>query len=219
MAKFFCVLCVLCGFHVVLAADRPVSGIAQAVDRHYNHLTSLQADFTESYQGAGISRRESGMLWLKRPGKMLWQYRFPREKIFVIEGKTAYFYAVGESQARKAPVNKLHDLRSPLRYLLGKTRLAKELERLSLAPEISPAAPANIVLEGIPRGMGERVTRVLLEINPANQIVRIVAQEIDGSSTEFAFSRLLENGAIPDTRFRFRPPAGVEIIETTGLAP
>ncbi len=31
-----------------------VSSIARAVDEHYNHLQTLQADFTEIYQGAGV---------------------------------------------------------------------------------------------------------------------------------------------------------------------
>ena len=42
-----------------------VHAIAQAVDNHYNHLRTLQTEFTESYRGAGIERTESGSLWLK----------------------------------------------------------------------------------------------------------------------------------------------------------
>ena len=46
--------------------------VAQAVDQHYDRLRSLEADFTEIYQGGGIERTESGTLWLKKPGKMSW---------------------------------------------------------------------------------------------------------------------------------------------------
>src|SRR5579863_8918387 len=42
-----------------------VHAIAQAVDERYNHLHSLQAEFTEIYRGAGMERTESGTLWLK----------------------------------------------------------------------------------------------------------------------------------------------------------
>ena len=41
-----------------------VHAIAQAVDDRYNHLRTLQAEFTETYEGAGIERSESGSLWL-----------------------------------------------------------------------------------------------------------------------------------------------------------
>src|SRR3954469_17887749 len=106
--------------------------VYEDIDRHYNDLRSLSAQFTETYRGAGITRSESGTLWLRRPGKMRWEYTAPREKLFVSDGKTAYFYVPGERQARKAPIEKLDDLRSPLRYLLGKTKLKKEFENLTV---------------------------------------------------------------------------------------
>ena len=46
-----------------------VHTIAQAVDDRYNHLRTLQAEFIETYEGAGIERSESGSLWLKKPGR------------------------------------------------------------------------------------------------------------------------------------------------------
>ena len=70
-----------------VAALPNIHTLAQAVDEHYNHLRSLQAEFTEIYQGSGMERVESGTLWLKKPGKMRWEYRSPEEKLFV--GDTA----------------------------------------------------------------------------------------------------------------------------------
>ena len=41
----------------VLAADSPnVKTFAAAVDAHYNHLQTLQTEFTEIYRGSGIER-------------------------------------------------------------------------------------------------------------------------------------------------------------------
>jgi outer membrane lipoprotein carrier protein len=88
-----------------LAAPAPdVHAIADAVDHRYNHLRTLQCEFTEIYSGAGMERSESGTLWLKKPGKMRWEYRSPRQKLFVSDGKEAWFYVPGERQVRKAPV-------------------------------------------------------------------------------------------------------------------
>ena len=58
-----------------------VHAIAQAVDDRYNHLHTLQSEFTELYRGAGAERTESGTLWLKKPGKMRREYRSPHEKL------------------------------------------------------------------------------------------------------------------------------------------
>jgi outer membrane lipoprotein carrier protein len=190
-----------------------VHAIAQAVDDRYNHLRTLQAEFTETYEGAGIERSESGSLWLKKPGKMRWEYRTPREKLFLSDGKDAWFYLPGERQVRRTSVKKLDDLRSPLGFLLGKTRLEKELDGLAAAPDVAPLTPGNTVLRGVPKSMADRIDQVILEITPDYRITRIQFEEADESVTEYRFSEQRENGEIADQRFRFTPPQGVEIID------
>jgi outer membrane lipoprotein carrier protein len=198
-----------------LAED--VKTLAAAVDAHYNHLRSLQAEFTEVYRGSGMERTEAGTLWLKKPGKMRWEYRSPREKLFVSNGKDAWFYVPDDRQARKTAAKKLDDVRSPLAFLLGKTKLEKELQGLSLAPDLEPLATGNVVLRGVPQALADRVSEILLEITPDHRIARIVIQEVDGAATEYRFGEMKEDLVIGDGRFEFKPPAGTETVE--GLGP
>ena len=190
-----------------------VRAIAQAVDNHYNHLQTLQAEFTETYRGAGIERTESGSLWLKKPGKMRWEYRSPKEKLFLSDGKDAWFYLPGDRQVRRTSVKKLDDLRSPLGFLLGKTRLEKELDGLSVASDVAPMTAGNTVLRGVPRAMADRVNEVVLEVTPDYRIARIQFEEADESVTEYRFGEQREDAEIADQRFRFSPPTGVEIVD------
>jgi len=190
-----------------------VHAIAQAVDNHYNHLQTLQTEFTETYRGAGIERTESGSLWLKKPGKMRWEYRSPKEKLFLSDGKDAWFYLPEDRQVRRTSVKKLDDLRSPLSFLLGKTQLEKELEGLSPAADVVALTPGNMVLRGVPKAMSDRIREVILEITPEHRIARIQFEEADDSVTEYRFSRQEENGAMADQRFKFAAPPGVEVIE------
>ncbi len=205
-------------FFVLLASASALFGqnvrpLAHAVDEHYNQLRSLQADFTEIYRGAGADRVESGTLWLKKPRKMRWEYRSPKEKLFVSNGKAVWFYTPGERQARKTDPKKLEDLRSPIAFLLGKTKLESELQGLSKAVDQTPLTLGDTVLRGVPKAMADQISQVLLEINPDDQIVRIVLNEIDGTTTEFRFSDLKENQEFSDRRFEFTPPPGVEVVE------
>ena len=207
---------VVFGLATAIATASPssdVNAVAQAVDERYNHLRSLQAEFTEIYRGAGMERTESGTLWLKKPGKMRWEYRSPREKLFLSDGKDAWFYVPGERQVRRTAVKKLDDLRSPLAFLLGKTKLEKELQGLSLAPDVTPSAAGDVVLRGIPKSLANRVRQVLLEITPEHWISRILIEEVDGSTTDYRFSSQRENVAVPDQRFQFTVPGGVEVID------
>jgi len=199
---------------IAAASSAPdVHAIAQAVDERYNHLRSLQAEFTEIYRGAGMERTESGILWLKKPGKMRWEYRSPRDKLFLSDGKDAWFYVPGERQVRRTAVKKLDDLRSPLAFLLGKTKLEKELQGLSLAPDVAALAPGDVVLRGVPKSLADRVSQVLLEITPEHWIGRILIEEVDGSVTEYRFTKEKEDMAVSDQRFQFTVPSGVEVID------
>jgi outer membrane lipoprotein carrier protein len=191
---------------------------ARAADEHYNSLQSLKSTFTEIYQAPGISRSESGVLWLKKPGRMRWEYRDPREKLFLVDSQNAYFYIPGERHARKTSLKKVDDLRSPLRYLLGKTKLEKDLEGLSLAPDVAPIQPGNLVLRGVPKAMKDRISEVLLEISPTHQITRIVIQGTDSTITEFRFAQIEENVPVKDSLFRFNPPQGVTTIQDDQVA-
>jgi outer membrane lipoprotein carrier protein len=207
---------VVLGLVTAIATASPapdVHAVAQAVDERYNHLRSLQAEFTEIYRGAGMERTESGTLWLKKPGKMRWEYRSPRDKLFLSDGKDAWFYVPGERQVRRTAVKKLDDLRSPLAFLLGKTKLEKELQGLSLAPDVTPLAAGDVVLRGVPKSLADRVSQVLLEITPEHWIRRIMIEEVDGSVTEYRFSNYRENADLPDQRFQFVVPDGVEVID------
>ncbi len=209
--KFVAVLLITFPPTIVQAGD--VRAIAEGVDRHYNHLRTLECEFTEIYSGSGSERTESGTLWLKKPGKMRWEYRSPKEKLFVGDGKQAWFYVPAEHQVRKTSMRKLDDLRSPLAFLLGKTRLEKELGELSLAPDVAPLAPGDVLLKGVPKGLEDRFRQVLLEITPDSSIQRIVLQEVDGTTIEYRFNGQKEDVEITDRRFEFAVPDGVEVIE------
>jgi outer membrane lipoprotein carrier protein len=197
----------------VAANAQDVHQLAHAVDEHYNHLRTLQTDFTEIYRGDGAERTESGTLWLKKPRKMRWEYRSPREKLFISDGKVVWFYLPEERQVRKTEFRKLDDLRSPIAFLLGKTKLENELQGLSKVVDQAPGDPADTLLRGVPKAMADRISEVLLEVTPSRQLARIVLMGVDGASTEFRFANPKENIEVSDSRFQFTPPPGIEIVE------
>jgi outer membrane lipoprotein carrier protein len=152
-------------------------------------------------------------LLLKKPGKMRWEYRSPKDKLFLSDGKTAWFYVPEDRQVRKTDVRKLDDLRSPLAFLLGKTRLEKEFGELSLAPDAAPQTAGDLVIRGVPKAMADRVNQVLFEITPSSQIARIVIEQADGSTVEYRLTGQRENVTILDDAFHFTPPAGTEVVD------
>lgn len=179
------------------------------VDQHYNRLISLRARYSEHYAGMGLDRTESGTLLLKKPSRMRWSYDEPAGKLFILDGKFAWFYNPGDAQAQRIPAKQLDDLRSPLRFLLGHTQLKKELTNLTVTRDTY-----GIHIAGIPRGMEQRMRRLTLDVTPAGEIQHMKLEEIDGAITEFAFTQVVENVPIRETDFVFTPPEGVTIVDS-----
>ncbi len=186
---------------------------AERIDKHYNALHSLSVHFTQKYDGMGLHRQESGILLLKKPGKMRWTYSQPAGKLFILDGKNAYFYSPGDTEIPRVSAKKLDDLRSPLRFLLGHTQLAKELTNLQIAPEGDGA----FTLSGIPRNMEKRISSFSITASADGVIQSMRIEETDGAINSFTFSSEQPNAPAPDANFVFNAPAGTHIID--GMPP
>ncbi len=216
---------------VVLAFSGP-GGLAQAkansaeqfartIDAHYNVLRSLQVNFSESYDGMGLHREEHGTLLLARggalhSGRMRWTYAAPAGKLFVFDGRDAYFYTPGQSEVPRVPGKQLgaeDDPRSPMALLLGHAQLAKQLAGLTL----SPAPGGEQTLAGVPRGLEQRIARLAVTATTEGVIHELRFEEIDGSRTDFHFEGERENVPAPAGAFVFAPPAGAHVVD--GIAP
>jgi outer membrane lipoprotein carrier protein len=196
----------LIGQQVALSAQ----DLARRVDDHYNHLQSLTAEFTEDYDGLGMHRSESGTMLLRKPGRMRWEYLSTAGKVFVLDGKYAWFYSPGDTQVQRLAASQLDDLRSPLRFLLGHTRIESELQALSLA--IGPAG--SYTLSGQPKGQQKRIARLSLKVTASGEITAISIEEADGATTRFQFSHETPNATIPESTFHFVAPAGIPVVDS-----
>jgi outer membrane lipoprotein carrier protein len=186
--------------------------LAQRVDNYYNGLHSLRTDFTETFHGMGIDREESGTLLLRKPGKMHWSYTNPAGKIFLLDGKYAWFYSPGDAQVERVAATQLDDLRSPLRFLLGHTQLQKELEGLTLSETRD-----GLQLSGVPKGMRNKVEKIVLGVTADGVIHSMSITETDGAQTAFSFKDSQADAPAPDAEFVFHPPPGIPVVD--GLPP
>jgi outer membrane lipoprotein carrier protein len=204
-------------FCAVYPAPRALSqltpqSIAERVDQHYNSIRSLRVNFVQQYDGMGQHRSESGVLLLKKPGRMKWTYSQPPGKLFVLDGHDAYFYAPGQTEIQRVPAKKLDDLRSPLRFLLGHAELAKELSALQITSDGD-----NFVLSGVPKDMAQRVASLRFTVSPEGVIRAIKIEEVDGSISNFTFSGEEANVPASDADFVFHAPPGTVVVN--GMTP
>jgi outer membrane lipoprotein carrier protein len=195
---------------VSAAAPPPPSADAEAVARrieeHHRGVHDMKARFVQSYSSGLLGRElvERGTLAIKRPDRMLWEYREPEKKTFVSNGRKSYFYVPADKQvvvrdAREAT----SDIASKL--LSGRGDLFAEFQVFAV-----PGAPDRIRLT--PRGEAAEVREVILEADAAGRIRALESVDLQGNRSRFRFEDVQENVGLADSLFEFKVPHGVEVV-------
>jgi len=196
-----------------VASDGLLSHLLQSVEARYNGARTLQVSFEETYNGAGRGRQtESGDLYLRKPGRMRWEYRTPAGKLFVSDGKQVYFYNPATNRAEKTKLRETEDMRAPLAFLLGKLDFDKDFTNFQLKNEGNDA-----VITALPRSEKLPYKQVEFTVNPLKgySIGRLVISGQDGSVLTFRFANEVVNPSISDRLFRFQLPEGAQWVDLT----
>ena len=210
--------------------SRDADDTRRALEARYQHARTLKAEFFERYSdGSGGVAAESGVVYFSRPGRMRWEYESPEQKLFLVDGKNAWFYVPADHTASRAKITESSDWRTPLALLASKTDLSKLCRQIELmSPGSSTGKDSDVqpqdggsVLRCVPRGSQEEGTAapdILLQVDGDGWLTRIVIHEAGNTQTEFRFGNWEENLPIPEPTFHFQPPAGVAIVDEESLA-
>lgn len=177
----------------------------------YQRLNTLTADFAQTYNAPGErTRRESGQLQLKKPGKMRWNYVSPEAKLYVSDGKTIYEYIPAERTATRTSAKETDDWRAPFMFLLGRGNLRRDFARIEFANE-APIRAGNRVLRMIPKRSSD-IRELLIEVEPKSlALARLTMIKQGNARIDFLLHNVQENAVLADTVFTFSPPAGVQV--------
>ena len=163
-----------------------------------------------TYRAQGHVRVEKGELFLRKPGRMRWQYTAPAGKLFVSDGKFLYSYTPQDNRAEKMKMKEADDLRAPLAFLLGKLHFADDFREFRAHPE-----DAGVYITAIPKSDKLPYTEISFLAAPDNAIRRLEVKGQDNSLLEFVFDNEKKDPAIQEALFRFEPPAGAEYIDSS----
>jgi outer membrane lipoprotein carrier protein len=207
-----------------LTADVSSQGAVKRLESRYRYARTLQATFLQRYIEDGREvRSESGIAYFRRPGRMRWEYEVPEKNVFLVDGKTAWFYVPADHTVTRVPAKQSTDLRTPLALLAGEMKVS----RVCATVESSTEAPKNsgdIVLTCRPREAEHSSDRphdssappqdtILFEIAPdTGELTRLLVPDPGGITVEFRFANWRIDPPIPDAMFRFAPPPGVAIV-------
>ena len=190
------------------APSGPAEALARRIEQRHQRVSDLTARFVQTYRSGLLSQQivERGVVSLKRPGRMLWEYRDPEKKTFVSDGKTFYFYVPAD---RQVIVREQAGQRGiPVLLLSGREDLLRDFDA-SLEP---PPSPGMQRLRLTPKKADPEVERVFLDVDQGDRIRAVRVRDVQGNESLFEFDGIRENVGLPDRLFRFEVPRDVEVV-------
>jgi chaperone LolA len=201
--------CALAGLLAVsaCAADTQLSALLKAAEDRYNRTDTLQVLFREDYTRAGHAKRsENGLLDLRKPRQMRWEYASPKDKLAICDGKTFYTWYPDQNKVSQTPLQE--DTLAPLAFLLGKLHFEKEFRNLQGRPE---GNDTRVTAE--PKTDNMPYSAVEFLMTSAGRIREVKVTRLDNSILQYTFDQEKMGVKLDDKLFHFQIPKGAEIVE------
>lgn len=189
------------------AATDLAQDLARRMEQRHRAAGDLTARFVQTYRSGLIGREivERGVVSIKQPGRMRWEYQRPEKKTFVSDGKTFYFYVPADRQVIVR--DQAGDRGVPALLLSGHGDL---LQQFAASMEAAPPGRARLRL--VPRKPDPEIEKVLVDVDEAVRIRSIQVFDAQGNLSRFDFDDIRENVGLKDRLFRFEIPRGVEVV-------
>ena len=160
---------------------------------------------------------------------MRWEYDSPEKNLFLVDGKTAWFYVRADRTVTRVPAKESSDWRTPLALLAGEMKLSRVCEKIKWAFDEPAESSADVMLycelrgaeagtkeqggaSGVPDMTAARDTVYLEIVQRSGDLVRIRVKSAGGVGIEFRFASWQYNPQVADSLFHFSVPPGVAIV-------
>lgn len=212
------------------ASKATVAQVKSRFEQRYGKASRFQATFLERYtENEKVVRTEAGKAYFERPGKMRWEYESPEKNLFLVDGKTAWFYVPADHTATRVPAKKSTDWRTPLALLAGEVKLSRICSRMDLASQPALEFSFDIMLHCELRGASKPSEGGNSSSGPASakpqdaayleiaresgELVRVLVNDPGGIGIEFRFANWEFDPEFDTSFFHFQIPRGVAIVD------
>lgn len=197
------------------SAAPDVNEVVDRVDTTCSRVQDLSAQFhqTATNRSLGQVQEASGVLLMKRPGKMRWEYQKPEARLFLTDGKTLWAYSPVDKQVVVQEVGEAFGSRVPLSFLAGECQLRREFTVTAAENAATKGSTTFMILDLKPKRPEAGIARILLEVNLHTYTVeKTTVFDAAGNTTVIALTNLKLNTGVSDQQFQFTPPAGVTVV-------
>jgi outer membrane lipoprotein carrier protein len=204
------VLVVPAAAQTTVTLDDAIRGIEGA----YGRMTDLKAEFTQTAFNKSLNQTipAAGKVYLKKGGKLRWEYAEPTSQQIVSDGKTIWIYTPTLNQVNTGPAPEA--LAGPAgSFLSGLGKLREHFSVRLLNPAQPKDADGNVVLDLTPKQPLPTLQRLILAFDPNGWRLRkaVVYDQFENTVT-MNFTNLAINTGLEDKLFAFVAPKGVATV-------
>jgi outer membrane lipoprotein carrier protein len=190
--------------------DKVVSGL----ETTYGKINDLRAEFSQVAHNRSLGQdiKAEGTVYLKKGGKMRWEYKSPSPQQIVSDGSSLWVYTPELNQVNKGSAPKA--LAGPAgSFLAGLGRVRNEFTVRFLNPANKVDDSGRPVLDLTPKNPTPLLTRLVLTVDPKDSLVRqaMLYDQLQNTVT-MTFTKVTINSGLPDSLFTFTPPAGASVV-------
>jgi outer membrane lipoprotein carrier protein len=205
-----CVLAVEPGAQAAPSLEEAVAALEQAQRR----VTDLKAPFRQVSHNKTVNQtvEARGTLYLKKPGRLRWEYQTPTPQEIVSDGARLWVYTPALKQVNVAAAPQA--LAGPAgSFLQGLGQVREHFQVRFLNPAQPTDAEGWVVLDLTPKQPQPLMARLIVSVDPRSWLVRqaVVHDEL-GNTVTVRFGETVVNSGLADALFVFVPPPGVTVV-------
>ena len=188
----------------------PAQDVAAALQKKYDTIKDFTADFVHESEGGLLRKKqtERGVVQVKKPGKMRWDYKAPEPKVFVSDGRRIYLHVPADNQVIISAVPDQDQATTAVLFLVGKGNLARDFT-VSYA---DGGGPDTYALRLQPKLTERDYDWLQIVVDRRTlQIRSLSAADSQGGRSTFQFSNFKENVGLSDKTFTFKIPRGADV--------
>lgn len=201
------------------AAALTLDEAVRSVETAYGRVTDLRAPFQQAAFNRTMNQtvEARGTLYLKKPGKVRWEYTAPTPQEIVSDGQRLWVYTQALQQVNVSDAPEA--LAGPAgSFLHGLGQVREHFHARFLNPAQPTDAEGRVVLDLTPRQPRPLMARLVVALDPRSWLVRrAVLHDELGNTVTIRFGELAVNAGLADSLFVFVPPPGAAVVPTPGL--
>ena len=204
------------------ASAQTLEQVVARLEGTYRETRDLKAEFKQAAFNKTLNQtiEGQGTVWLKKPGKMRWEFKKPTPQTIVSDGKSLWIYTPELKQVTVSEAPATLGAGPAGAFLMGMGRLREEFTIRFLNPANPTDANGHAVLDLRPKKREPTLARLIVTVDPTDSLIRTaVIHDVLENTVTVRFTTIEVNRGLPESFFTFAPPRGVAVVPLQSFRP